>query len=98
MQRRAFLAGRSLGGVAVAGCLGSATDDGSGDNGSGPCSDGGSDSTYGGWFEGVGNYDGTVDETGRERVNRESRDGVERRILRGRPGRGMKGAVRIVDA
>lgn len=67
MRRRTFLAGYSFGSVALTGCLGSADDDG-GVGGGRSNSDGGSDGSYGGWFEGVGNYDGTVDETGRERV------------------------------
>jgi halocyanin-like protein len=68
MQRRAFLTTLTLGTVGVAGCLGgngqSSAGDASSSTGSG--SDGGND--YGGWFENVTNYDGTVDKTGQEQV------------------------------
>jgi halocyanin-like protein len=64
MQRRAFLTTLTLGTVGVAGCLGGDAQSATGGSGS----TGGSDGEYGGWFEGVSNYDGTVDETGSEQV------------------------------
>jgi halocyanin-like protein len=62
MERRAFLAALSVGATGLAGCLG-----GSGAQSSAGGS-GGSSGEYGGWFDGVGNYDGTVDRTGQEQV------------------------------
>lgn len=59
MHRRAFLATVTAGSLALAGCTG-----GSGQRSAAGSSDG----AYDGWFQGVENYDGTVDETGSDEV------------------------------
>lgn len=64
MQRRAFLAALTGGVAGVAGCLGS----GGAQSSSGSNGDSTSTGEYDGWFEGVTNYDGTVDRTGQDRV------------------------------
>lgn len=61
MQRRGFLATLTLGTVGVAGCLGS----GGAQSSSGSAESAGE---YDGWFDGVSNYDGTVDRTGEDEV------------------------------
>jgi halocyanin-like protein len=59
MHRRAFLATLAAGSLTLAGCTG---------GGSSSSAASSSDGAYDGWFQGVDNYDGTVDETGQDEV------------------------------
>ncbi|SDM08119.1 halocyanin domain-containing protein [Halogranum gelatinilyticum] len=66
MDRRAFLTTVAAGSLALAGCTGSSSTPAS--SGSGSSGGSGTDDAYDGWFEGVDNYDGTVDRTGESEV------------------------------
>lgn len=72
MERRAFLAAAATAGVAGCGGDGGGEGDGGGGGGTaagtGDGGGGGGDGPYGGWFDDVPNFDGTVDRTGTERV------------------------------